>query len=115
MSDLGDRRSVDRHDVDAGADDRARLVTSNTPFEYVDGSERRDVDASSPPVSRRRSPGPGHSGVAVGTADVTATYGDKTGINPIRVLPDYTGNWSGDFVVTGCTGGHRFPRVRRAS
>ena len=46
-------------------------------------------------------------------ATVTATLGDKTGGNNVRVLPDYSGNWSGEFVITGCTGGHDFRECGR--
>ena len=42
-----------------------------------------------------------------------ATLGDKTGGNRVRVLPDYSGNWSGEFVVSGCTGGFDFRECPR--
>ena len=32
---------------------------------------------------------------------------------PVRVLPDYSGTWNGEFVVTGCTGGFDFRECGR--
>jgi hypothetical protein len=90
----------------------ARLVTSNTPFDWVDGSDR--VTWTAEPagivsVDRLGRVTP----LSIGTATVTATLGDKTGGNSVRVLPDYSGNWTGEFVVTGCTGGFDFRECGR--
>ncbi len=52
--------------------------------------------------------------VAIGSFNVVATVGDKSGRNPVRVLPDYSGNWSGEYRVTACSGGFDFrecPRI----
>jgi hypothetical protein len=83
----------------------ARLVTSNTPFEYVIDNDR--VTWSVEPsgvatVDRQGRVTP----VALGTATVRATLGDKFGSNPIRVLPDHSGDWSGNYIITGCEGGN---------
>jgi len=51
--------------------------------------------------------------VSIGTATVVATVGDRRGTNNIRVLPDFSGNWTGEFVVTGCTGGFDFRECGR--
>lgn len=82
----------------------ARLVTSTTPFEYVIDNER--VTWSVEPAGIANIDRLGRvTPVANGTATVRATLGDKVGTNPIRVLPDFSGNWSGEYSVTGCTGG----------
>ncbi len=85
----------------------ARLITSNSPFEYTlatDGVTWSIEPAGVALVDQHGRVSP----VSIGTATVSAKYGDKTGINPIRVLPDYSGNWSGQFRITGCTGGYDF-------
>ncbi|MGH9221709.1 MAG: hypothetical protein ACRD1W_20550, partial [Vicinamibacterales bacterium] len=51
--------------------------------------------------------------LSIGTATVVASVGDKRGTNNIRVLPDYSGNWTGEFVVTSCTGGSDFRECGR--
>ena len=90
----------------------ARLVTSLTPFEYTAATD--GVTWSIEPAGVALIDQHGRvSPVAIGTATVTAKYGDKTGINPIRVLPDYSGNWSGQFRITGCTGGNDFRECGR--
>jgi len=90
----------------------ARLVTSLTPFEYTAATD--GVTWSIEPAGVALIDQHGRvSPVAIGTATVTAKYGDKTGINPIRVLPDYSGSWSGQFRITGCTGGFDFRECGR--
>jgi len=90
----------------------ARLVTSNTPFDYTAATD--GVTWSIEPAGVALIDQHGRvSPVAIGTATVTAKYGDKTGTNPIRVLPDYSGNWSGQFRITGCTGGFDFRECGR--
>lgn len=64
----------------------ARLVTSNTPFEYMlatDGLTWSIEPAGVALIDQHGRVAP----VSIGTATVTAKYGDKTGINQIRVLP----------------------------
>jgi len=81
-----------------------RLITSNTPFDWVDGSD--GVTWSIEPAGVATVDTHGNvKPVAIGVATVKAVYGDKTGTNSIRVLPDYAGTWNGEFIVTGCTGG----------
>jgi len=90
----------------------ARLITSDSPFEYTLATNGviwsiEPAGVASIDAQGRVTP------VSIGTATVTARYGEKTGINPIRVLPDYSGNWSGQFRITGCTGGHDFRECGR--
>jgi len=90
----------------------ARLVTSTQPFEYTaatDGVQWSIDPAGIASIDQHGRVTP----VAVGAAAVTARYGDKTGINNIRVLPDYSGTWSGQFRITGCTGGFDFRECGR--
>ena len=90
----------------------ARLVTSTEPFDYVDGSD--GVTWSVDPAGIATVDQHGNvTPLAIGTATVKATYGDKTGTNPIRVLPDYSGTWAGQFRITGCSGGHDFRECGR--
>lgn len=90
----------------------ARLITSTTPLEYTLATD--GVTWSIEPADIARIDQSGRvSPLSIGTATVTAKYGDKTGINPIRVLPDYSGNWSGQFRITGCTGGYDFRECGR--
>jgi hypothetical protein len=44
------------------------------------------------------------TGVGSGTARVTATVGDKSGSWPVRSVPDFSGNWAGNYIMTGCSG-----------
>jgi hypothetical protein len=90
----------------------ARLVTRTEPFEYTlatDGVTWSIEPAGVALIDQHGRVSP----VSIGTATVTARYGDKTGTNPIRVLPDYSGNWSGQFRITGCTGGFDFRECGR--
>jgi hypothetical protein len=90
----------------------ARLITSTTPFEYTLATD--GVTWSIEPADIARIDQSGRVlPLSIGTATVTAKYGDKAGINPIRVLPDYSGNWSGQFRITGCTGGSDFRECGR--
>jgi hypothetical protein len=90
----------------------ARLHTSNTPFEYTlatDGVEWSIAPAGVALVDRHGRVSP----VAIGTATLTARYGDKTATQQIRVLHDFSGNWLGQFRITGCTGGFDFRECGR--
>jgi hypothetical protein len=51
--------------------------------------------------------------IASGDATVRARAGNTAGDSRIRVLPDYAGEWSGEFVITGCSGGHDFRECGR--
>ena len=89
-----------------------RLITSNQPFDWVDGSD--GVTWSIEPAGVATVDTHGNvKPVAIGVATVKAVYGDKTGINNIRVLPDYSGTWSGQFRITGCSGGFDFRECGR--
>ena len=90
----------------------ARLVTSNEPFEYraaTDGVEWSIAPAGVALIDQHGRVSP----VSIGTATLTAKYGDKTASRAIRVLPDYAGSWSGEFRITGCTGGSDFRECGR--
>lgn len=90
----------------------ARLVTRTEPFEYTAATD--GVTWSVEPAGVALIDQHGRvSPVSIGTATVTARYGERTGTNPIRVLPDYSGSWSGQFRITGCTGGHDFRECPR--
>lgn len=98
--------------VAAPVQQTARLITSNTPFEYTlatDGLLWSIEPAGVALIDQHGRVSP----VAIGTATVTARYGDKTGINQIRVLADFSGNWSGQFRITGCSGGFDFRECGR--
>src|SRR5688572_9175038 len=96
----------------SGVQMTARLVTSTAPFEWVDGNDRvtwTTEPAGIVAVDRLGRVTP----LSIGTATVRATLGDKFGSNPVRVLPDYSGTWNGEFVVIGCTGGFDFRECGR--
>lgn len=95
-----------------GVKHTARLITSTTPLDYVDGSDGVTwtvEPAGVATVDRHGNVTP----VASGTATVTATYNDKSGTNQIRVLPDFSGTWTGQFRITGCSGGNDFRECGR--
>src|SRR5689334_20428986 len=80
----------------------ARLITNITPLEYVDGS--RGVIWTIEPAGIATIDQQGRLAPhASGSARVMATYGDKQSFNNIRVVPDYAGDWSGEFVITRCS------------
>jgi hypothetical protein len=90
----------------------ARLITSITPLEYTlatAGVEWSIAPAGVAVIDQQGRVTP----VSIGTATITVKYGDKTGTQPIRVLPDFAGDWSGQFLITGCTGGHDFRECGR--
>lgn len=90
----------------------ARLITSTTPLEYT--SATAGVEWSIAPAGVALIDQQGRvTPVSIGTATITVKYGDKTGTQQIRVLPDYSGNWSGQFRITGCTGGFDFRECGR--
>lgn len=80
-----------------------RLASSEGPGEFVDTTEH--VTWSVEPagvvaVDRQGRVTP----VANGTARVIATLRERSASNSVRVLPDYSGTWSGDYIITGCSG-----------
>jgi hypothetical protein len=83
----------------------ARLETSRTPFDWVDGSEGvswRVEPAGIATIDSRGRVTP----IGIGQARAIATYGAHTGENPFRVLPNFAGTWSGEFIVANCEGGN---------
>lgn len=81
----------------------ARLVTSNVPFEWVDGSA--GVTWSVDPAGIAAVDSQGRvTPLASGSVRIIASYGHLTSFNSIRVLPGYAGRWTGDYFITGCTG-----------
>lgn len=80
-----------------------RLASSDGPGEFVDTTEHVtwSVDpAGVVAVDRQGRVTP----VANGTALVIATLGQRSASKSVRVLPDYSGTWSGHYIITGCTG-----------
>ena len=98
--------------VAAPAQHTARLITSTTPLEYTLATAGVEWSIAPDGVAIVDQQGR-VSPVAVGTATLTARYGDKTGTQQIRVLPDFSGNWSGQFRITGCSGGFDFRECGR--
>ncbi len=108
---IGDQWIV--HHLRAGADDRARRHAATRRSEYVDGTEHVtwSVDpAGIATVDRSGRVTP----LAIGSFDVVARVGDKSRRQPrsacCRTTPA-TGR--GEFVVSGCTGGHDFRECPR--
>ena len=80
-----------------------RLGFGDSPGEYVDTTEHVtwSVDpAGVVAVDRLGRVTP----VANGTARVVATLGERSASISVRVLPDYSGTWSGEYIITGCSG-----------
>lgn len=80
-----------------------RLGSGTEPGEFVDTTEHVawSVDpAGVVAVDRQGRVTP----VANGEARVIATLGERSASNAVRVLPDYSGTWSGQYVITGCSG-----------
>lgn len=98
--------------VPAPVQHTARLITSTTPLEYTlatAGVEWSIAPAGVALIDQQGRVTP----VSIGTATITVKYGDKTGTQQIRVLPDFSGDWSGQFLITGCSGGHDFRECGR--
>ena len=84
-----------------------RVATSEGPGEFVDDTEHVTWSVESPGVvaiDRQGRVTP----LASGTTRIIATLGERSARNPIRVLPNYTGTWAGNYIVTGCAGGVDF-------
>ena len=110
MSLLGDEWITTN--VAAPVQHTARLHTSNTPFEYTlatTGVEWSIAPAGVATIDQQGRVTP----VSIGTATLTAKYGDRTSSREIRVLHDFSGNWSGQFRITGCSGGFDFRECGR--
>jgi hypothetical protein len=85
----------------------ARLITSTAPLEYVDGSDGVTWSVEPPGIATIDRAGL-VTPIASGSARVIATYGDQQGVNNVRVLPDFTGTWSGTYRITSCSGHYDF-------
>lgn len=80
-----------------------RLGSSEGPGEFVDTTEQVtwSVDSAGVvAVDRQGRVTP----VANGTARVIATLGERSASISVRVLPDYSGRWSGAYILTACSG-----------
>ena len=114
MSVLGDRWiALNGGPVQMTARIFTRLTTSEGPGEFIDDTEHVTWSVETPgvvSVDRQGRVTP----LANGTTRVIATVGDKSGRNSIRVLPNYSGSWSGNYIITGCTGGVDFRSCPRS-
>jgi hypothetical protein len=89
-----------------------RLTTSEGPGEFIDDTDNvlwSVEPAGIVTVDRQGRVTPD----ANGTARVIATLGERSAFNPIRVLPDYSGTWAGEYVITGCSGAPDFRTCSR--
>jgi hypothetical protein len=80
-----------------------RVPTTGGPDEFVDDTDHViwSVDpAGIATVDRQGRVTP----VANGMARVIATLGERSASSAVRVLPDYSGTWSGHYIITGCSG-----------
>ena len=84
-----------------------RLATSEGPGEFVDDTEHVAWSVESPGVVAIDRQGLA-TPLANGTTRVIATLGDKSARHSIRVLPNYSGTWSGNYIITACSGGVDF-------
>lgn len=84
-----------------------RIGSSDAPGEFVDTTEHVawSVDpAGIVAVDRQGRVTP----LANGIARVIATLGARSTFNSVRVLPDYSGTWSGHYIVSACSGAADF-------
>jgi Bacterial Ig-like domain (group 2) len=80
-----------------------RIATTELPAEYVEDSEH--VAWSSDPSGIVSIDRQGRvTALSSGSTLVKATIGDHSATSQIRAVPDYTGQWSGTYIVTNCTG-----------
>lgn len=87
----------------------ARIFTriGDAPTEYVDTTDQVawSLDpAGVASIDRQGRLAP----ITSGAVNVIATLGERTARLPVRVLPEYSGTWSGVYVVTGCSGAQDF-------
>jgi hypothetical protein len=82
----------------------ARIFTkTEAPAEFVDDTSHVTWSADPAGVVAVDSKG-SVTGIGSGSVRVTATVGDKSGSLVMRAVPDYTGTWSGNYIVTACSG-----------
>lgn len=82
----------------------ARIVTHTSPIEFVDDTEHVTWTSDPPGIVTIDRQGR-VTGVGSGKTRVIATVGDKSGFFNVRSVPDFTGTWSGNLLITGCSGG----------
>ena len=83
----------------------ARVYTrSEPPAEFIDDTEH--VTWSTDPAGVLTVDRQGHAtAIASGAARVIATIGDRSARSPvITAVPDFSGTWSGNYIITGCSG-----------
>lgn len=91
---------------------RAQVFTRLAPPEFVEGAEH--VSWSLEPTGLATIDRTGRlTATSPGAFAVIATVGDKSGRVTVRAVPDYTGNWSGDYIVSACSGGFDFRECGR--
>ena len=85
----------------------ANFQTSVNPPEFVDDTDHVtwSVDPSGILTVDRQGK---VTAIASGTARVIATAAGRSAFANVRAVPDFTGNWSGNFIITGCTGHYDF-------
>lgn len=74
-----------------------------TPFEYFDGAEYVTWSVDPPGILSVDKQGR-VTPMASGQVDVVAAAGGRVGRNRVRVLPDYSGTWTGRHRLTACDG-----------
>ena len=74
---------------------------------FADGSART-IDArwlTDNPAVATVNAGGMVTGVGTGSTTLIVTAGDRTASRVLRVVPDFTGSWSGQSQITGCSAG----------
>jgi hypothetical protein len=90
----------------------AQVFTRLSPPESVDGTQY--VAWSVDPAGMATISSAGLlTATSAGSFAVIATVGDKSGRTTVRAVPDYAGNWSGEYTVSACTGGFDFRECGR--
>jgi hypothetical protein len=81
-----------------------KLPTTESPAEYVDDSEH--VTWSSEPAGIVLIDRQGRvTALTSGATLVRAAVGSRSATSQLRAVPDYTGQLSGNYIITNCTGG----------
>lgn len=91
---------------------RIMKIGEMQPFQFAvrleDGSrldvEKLDWSSDDPPVARVDVRGI-VTAIASGGTTIRAGFGGKQGQQPLRVVPEYAGTWTGQYRVTACQGG----------
>lgn len=85
----------------------ARIYTRLNPDEYIDDADHVTWTVN-PTGILAVDPQGRVTGSSAGTASVVATVGDKSASWNVRAVPEFTGTWSGNYSITGCTGARDF-------